>query len=630
VTFEFFVDIPDVRAIRKVRAWMVQENAAGSPLFALEPLDKPPSGAGIPVAEFFAGDLRTSEGEAVSLAAWRIANDMAFNVADWVMEHCKPLAAMNERLGRDALRLVLAKTAWGEVSFFLVRMLVARTLASTGSQCCLVIRAPEAIPPELLESAVAGVTLRFYQRKARICIRMRALLNALGGFAARLVLRRTAGVLLSTADVMAKKTGVLALQEYDELSLDRTVRSQPFWLDPDDDRLPFNIFVLPTYGKFSSVVPPDLARAGIYPLPQSALGKAWARCNEHSARRLRSEMQRAVRIAATAPLPCALAAAVAFKLVEHARWISGVAAALDIRCFQMSDPHMIHADAMIVAGEVMNIPVVANQYSNLAVPAPGMCTAADYFLLFAPGFLELWSMRRIRPRHFVAMGYPYAAAFPKLRSRSVQLRRALQSAGARTVACYFDESVQHHRFGVVSPRNHRMDLLALAQRVVNDATLAVIVKTQFEFNVPSKVYSDDPVFAAAKATGRWVELVRGIHRNVVLPAEAALASDIAIGHLVGATASLEAALAGCRSIMLDTLGQIRHGRELYEQADILYPSMMSALQAIDRFRVGDPSAAALGDWSGIIGELVVPRDERAGERMRNLICGLIAQSEAAA
>jgi hypothetical protein len=135
----------------------------------------------------------------------------------------------------------------------------------------------------------------------------------------------------------------------------------------------------------------------------------------------------------------------------------------------------------------------------------------------------------------------------------------------------------------------RAELHLLAQALIDEPSLGLAVKTQFERNSPSRRSAGDPLIERARTTGRYIELRHRIHRHTLFPAEAALAADFAIGHIVGATAAVEAALAGGRCALLDS---------------------------IRRFRPGDPAAATLGDWSDVLPRLDPWRDGRAAHRLR--------------
>ena len=276
------------------------------------------------------------------------------------------------------------------------------------------------------------------------------------------------------------------------------------------------------------------------------------------------------------------------------------------------------ADAMQLIAPTLDIVTLSYQYSNIPYAVPCMMTTADVMLTFSRRYDERWTHDGIRPQSFVNIGYIFDSSFRVVRDRARACRSKLEEAGAKFIICYFDESVQHDKYGLISDQDHRDEILALAQLVLNDPCVGLVVKTQFMHNSPQRFGELNDALALARGTGRYVELSHGVHRNIIFPSEAALSADITIGHAVGGTAPLEAALAGGRCILLNPYDWVvtdtRHA-----QADIVYPSMTVALEAIHKYRKGDPDLACLGDWSAIVGQFDPFRDGRAGHRLRKLL-----------
>ena len=190
--------------------------------------------------------------------------------------------------------------------------------------------------------------------------------------------------------------------------------------------------------------------------------------------------------------------------------------------------------------------------------------------------------------------------------------------GSQFTISYFDESVQDDKdkYGMVSSNNNYKEVLELAKLVLKEKTISVIIKTQFWKNSPSVLYIMDTIIEAALATGRFIELLNGKHRNSVFPARASLASDLVISHAIG-TAGLEVALAGGRSILLNPYSMQGANIliELFKQADILYDNINIALNVISLFRQGKPEYKDLGDWSPIISKFDPYRDGKSATKV---------------
>jgi hypothetical protein len=248
-------------------------------------------------------------------------------------------------------------------------------------------------------------------------------------------------------------------------------------------------------------------------------------------------------------------------------------------------------------------------------------TTADIMLTFAPLYHERWKRSGVGPGRFADIGYLYDTSFNYVRRRARGHRCRLKKAGAQFVICYYDENVLHvhDKYGLFSFKTYCAEILALLGLVLDDPSIGVVVKTQFQRNSPQNLSDVVTIRAEAEATGRYLELVYGTHRNIVFPAEAALPADIAIGHAAGATAALEAAMAGVRCILLNPYGMRDANTALYAKVDVVYPSLPAALKAIHAFREGAPDREGLGDWSSVIGHFDPFRDGRAGHRMRALL-----------
>jgi hypothetical protein len=319
-----------------------------------------------------------------------------------------------------------------------------------------------------------------------------------------------------------------------------------------------------------------------------------------------------------------------WTLLMRAREVGAVAHWVNARAFVSGEPYIIETDAMQLAAGLLGVSTVAFQYSNLAFMSPLMLTTADHMVSFSPMFRPTWEADGVAPANFEIGGYVYDDVFDRVRPRADALRARLQSAGANFVLCYFDESVQNDRWGCISEEEHRDELLTLAGLLASDPTLGLVVKVQFDRNSPSRRYADHPLFAAAIASGRYAELRSGAHRNLVFPCEAAMAADLCIGHAVGATASLEAALAGSRSVVLNPYGLRTQLDHVYCQADIVYPNLPPLLRAIQAFRSGDGTRDALGDWTPVISHFDPFADGGASDRLRRLVEGLVLPGSATA
>jgi len=279
------------------------------------------------------------------------------------------------------------------------------------------------------------------------------------------------------------------------------------------------------------------------------------------------------------------------------------------------------SDAMQLVASDLGITTVAYQYSNMGFTSMAMLTTADKLLIFSKMYEENYKVNGISPKEFVSVGYLYNDIPNIVRKKAIAHRDILSRAGAKFIVCYLDESVQHDRWGLVSKNDHLHEIHSLARIILTDPTFGVVIKSQFMWNTPSNLYPNDAIISAAKASGRYLELADGIHRNDIYPAEAALVADLCIGHKFGATAALEAAIAGVRTVLLDCYGTKTNWDDLYAQEDIEYQTMEQILKKIELYRRGNV-AQTLGDWSSILHHFDPYQDGSAVKRLGNTVRSL--------
>lgn len=308
-----------------------------------------------------------------------------------------------------------------------------------------------------------------------------------------------------------------------------------------------------------------------------------------------------------------------WRLYVRAEELAGISQQLGVRTFVSGEPYLIEVDAIQVAAQQAKVRTLTYQYSSLARFSPSMMSTADEMALFSSTFEGLWDYDGIRPVQFRVTGYLFDGVAHLVRARSMKLRKRLEGAGVRFVLCYFDESVQSGNWGLVNEVDHRGELEQLADLVLGDPRFGLIVKSQFERTSPSRLYARDSLFKRLAQTGRYEELCLGTHRNVIYPTEGALAADLSIGHIFGATAALEAAVAGCRAVLLNRYGLKTAHNHLYEKAPVVYTDLGSVLEAVRDEINGNARFPRVGDWEPIIDQLAPFRDGRAAERMRSWV-----------
>jgi hypothetical protein len=580
---------------------------------------------GVEVAptQFFAGHVRAGRDEVAYLAAWRRSSPAAYGAARHAIDVSPLLRDLSEVWGRAPIESRIARMLWWPVMQTLLRIEAAKALAhDVGGEASVILRRQADTADYLEDEDRDGLVLRWYSGpKTREALAHRLLAfwwlrQWMAG--ASFKIRAGLGLVRPELGGTPGAPSVLMPQE-EETSEDWSYRTQPFWLSAGSGAIRVVRIASPTFSES-----PANRSASVSTLVST--GELHAlRGEPHLTTVLRSTLLRVAGAALVAPSESLPALAAVGRLVYFADRMAAVSRAAAARVFVCSESHMIHADAMQMVAGASRVHTVGFQYSNMSQISPAMKPALSCMLTFAPLYHGRWRGAGWDGR-IVDVGYPFDYTFARLRKRTDLHRQELERHGAQFVLAYFDESVQVHRWGLISVKDQERELGRLLDLLMSDPSLGLVLKPQFLRNAGgtgTRIPRLAKRIEAARRTGRLLELSHGVNRNSVFPAEAALTADLAIGHVVGATASLEAALAGCRSVLLNPYGFAGANDALYARADIVYRTLDDALAAVDRHRRGEPGAVRLGDWSAILPAFDPFRDGRAAERTREFIQRLL-------
>ena len=114
-------------------------------------------------------------------------------------------------------------------------------------------------------------------------------------------------------------------------------------------------------------------------------------------------------------------------------------------------------------------------------------------------------------------------------------------------------------------------------------------------------------------------------RNDILPIEPALVSDICIAQKYGATAGLNSAIVGKKTILLNRHGYKTEHDNIYNHSrrTICYDNINDAL--IDIKNLKNKNKTNVGNWDEILNYFSSTRDFNARDRVMNKICDLIKE-----
>jgi len=576
-------------------------------------------GIDIRIPNFFVGHMRADSGESIYHRSRKEAAELVFAVADEAIAQSPLLTDINDYYQRDTVKLHYAKRVAFPIEELIMRIYAAQEIAGD-REYDLWLEMPN-FPTEIIREHYQFVDIVFYGKsRTRIPDVKRLALEA-GRFFRDTILSVFRKF---PPRVVDRKHTVLMVQE-GEIGMDSRLRSQSHWL-----------------GCLSRTERPQICIAGVNPVPLNkkyleekgitilenrlptpasmtprqidVMEKVSDYCNRvfwASVTETNNQLRHTYKIVHT--------------LLAESRRMAAVAIHSGCDVFLFSDPYMVSTDAFQLVAPALGVRTVSYQYSNLGFVHPVMLSTSDVMLIFSERFEELYAEMSIHPISFEHIGYPYDDVPKRVAQYSREHRQQLESMGAEFIICYFDESVQENRWGLISEEDHLEDLHMLFDLILNDPQMGIILKSQFVRNSATKKYHDDLLLKQAFQTGRILELESGTHRNRIFPAEAALASDIAIGHKFGATASLESAVAGIRSLLINRSGFISAHDELYAECEIEFKSLREALDAIMKYRSGEKKYHKLGDWAEIIDQFVSYCDGGGAERILSKVCSPVNQ-----
>tara|TARA_Y100001934_G_scaffold177358_1_gene210009 strand:- start:6543 stop:8405 length:1863 start_codon:yes stop_codon:yes gene_type:complete len=554
------------------------------------------AGIEINYPRFIIGELFGHCGESLYLKSRKDSAKLSYLVANEIISANPILKDINEYFDRSTLMLFFAKAKAFQIEKLLMFVNVAKNMAKN-SKVVLWLKKPN-FPIKEIKKKYPEIEFNFYGERRINNVYLKTIIKE--------VLRKTRNLMLNQFSPIMPESGcgedVLTLQE-DELVFNarKRFRGQLSLLKSalSADR----VIYIAGSNKIGLKKVESEGRKAVY-LP---IYLKEPQCITEENRKVIEKIKMYQRILFSAELTerdslVREQIAAARSLLGSAELMTRTVLASGAKTFVFGDPYHKDVDALLLVAPRLNVNTVSYQYSNLGFIHPVMCSTANIMLVMSKLFEGIYNKTPVHPEHFKELGYCYDSVNESLLRYASKHRKYLMGNGAKVIICYFDESVQDDRWGLFSERKHLHDLQCLAELVINEKKYGVIIKSQFARNNPTEKYPNDKILNEARLTGRMIDVCVGNHRNIIRPAEVALASDITIGHKVGATASLESAVVGTPSVMINDIGYKTEQDYLYEKCNIEFKSMESVLNEIQKVDQDNFSECGLGCWKEIISE----------------------------
>jgi len=298
--------------------------------------------------------------------------------------------------------------------------------------------------------------------------------------------------------------------------------------------------------------------------------------------------------------------------------VGSVALFLKVTGYVFKETHNLETDAIQLVSGKIGVTTYAIQYSNLVRKNCLMKSTADKFLIFSDIYKSTFSDKAFSPGEFVVTGYPYREVVRDIEKPAKRIKRSLNDLGASLIIGYFDETIRPGKYAEITKEIHRHEIFLLAHLVLANKKIAVIVKSQFIRHSTLLLYKSDKIIQEALTTGRLLDLCHGDVRNNVYPTEVARAADICIGNAVGATASLETALCGTRSVMVNP-HKVEAVWTHFLGTNIIFSNLEDCLLTIQDFDRNALANSNVGDWSSVIRNFDPYVDDSSFRRIQSVV-----------
>jgi hypothetical protein len=566
--------------------------------------------------KFVAGHL-TYDCENVFLKAREIAGKLAIDCSSDIISSNELILNLSKEFNEGTIELFLSRHLQLNVEKWVSKILVIRSInESRNSDFILFLSKPYIFNEKLLCNYFLNLDLHFYPhnffRKLKIHrLYIKSIMSTIKFI--YYAIKQS-----SKQSFDEQRSSVLCIQN-DTVSMDCKKRRQPHWIEKESD-IDYNTYVMSFgYSNCPQIIKEkELNDSNVYVVNPSVFLESYKYHKKNVV--LKLILKRIKKI--NYKIFTSNTYLEKYHLIEINKLfltsyiISAVALYLKTKVLVINEPQSIHSDALVLVSDKLRIKTIAVQYSNMSMISPLMMSNANVFCIFSEIYTDVFSYRNIKPERFLVTGYLFNGLRDHLIAESMEVREYFENADVDYVITYFDENVQCGKWALYNTSDHIRDIEILSQSVVNNNKLGVILKTQFNKNSPRVLYPNNLLIKQAFDSGRLIEIKSGTLRNDIYAAQAALASDLCIGHAYGATASLEAAVYGIRSVLISENNASTKWDYLYNRNDIVYNSLKSVLDCVIENRM---SINSVGDWGMIIDNFDSGRNFSANNNFNEIL-----------
>ncbi len=582
-------------------------------------------GKSVFLVDFFAGDLRDKEDkEVVHIKSLKMTNDLAIKLSTTVIELNPALKRINKLYGNNTLQLHISKYIQVTLFDWILKINTFKALSNSKHDAGFIIKAPFCFSEEI-KKLYPKTNIIFYNKKFNYLKEIIKLffkelsLRIIQKFSTRSKYNK-----IPHSNKFSK--GVLTVQE-ESIRKDQSLRGHLHWLDFNEkQKYPFhNISLRNASSKIVDDID-ELNHKNIYLYNNSIFNHAIRQNrNNPNLKTFKKEIKTLFKSLQGIRNDQAIFIIKSIFLMYKALDLASICLLLNTKVYVIKEPYLIYSDAIQLLAKKIQIKVLGYQYSNIGYYSPQMIPSSDIFLSFSNAYKKLFSIGKLGPIKIKSMGYLLEGVEPRLTKRVKSLKNELQLKGVNFTIAYFDESIQFNKWGCINEEGYKTHVILLAKKVLQDSTLAVLFKSQFiDFSI-EKIFKGNEIISKALKTGRFINVLAGAYRNEVYPLQVAMVSDICINLKVGGTASLEAASAGRRCILLNKINYKTIHDPVYESANIVFKNISHALYEIDihRKNIEKGLPSDLGDWGQIKAYFLSNEQNRGIHKIKSEVMKLL-------
>ena len=561
-------------------------------------------GISIEEKSFFAGDLYNGQQKSLCLLALKITDKLAFKIADTSINQSETLDYLNKNFGNNTVRLSIAKNYKTKLNYWIIRGLTAKNLDNSETDLTeLYIRDPIILKNENFQKIIDKLTFNFYNYRIKKLVFLKFFFLDTIKILIKEILNKL--TILKNIPYKLNLNSILSMQE-ESIRIDQSLRNQFSWCDINQENKNFNSFVL-LNNFFPNATKIDIQELGYkkkYILSQQIFRSAKKKYKKHLVRKLIKKEKRKI-LKALFKAEDVSQKYLFLHIINLLRYSDSLACLcllLKTKVYLIKESQYISSDAIQMVSSFINVKTICIQFSNVARLNPILMSTCDIFLIFSDNYKKLLKTKNIKPKKFIQTGYPINGIQNKLTDRVNKIRDDLNKENVSFIIGFFDESVseENNKWGLIHPKKHLNDIHKLAKAVIEDNSLSVIVKNQFVSNDLNRIFPQDDLIRKAKETKRFINLSEGSHRNDIYPMQIALISDFCINYKFGATAGIESAITGTRTVLLDKFNYDTAHDKVYSKANVIYNDIDKLIKDIYQYRARKDKFKDIGDWSSII------------------------------